>query len=239
MTFKKYDILNLDLVRKRGGKENMKKIFLAIGILVLVFIILNLINIKSNFSYPVSDSAQINVKAGAGNLNFGSTSNKSTVSGYFSHKIFSKVEFNLASNNLALDSSKVNGEVNLPSDISFSNISLTLGAGNLDLNLKESKVDNFFVTSGASNVKLTLPQNSSSKFNFVIGAGNLSLVVPTSGELDGIKIISTSLSNMNLGDLWVKVADGIETKDFNKAKVTSIIDLSKGGSVNLDITAEK
>ena len=44
---------------------------------------------------------------------------------------------------------------------------------------------------------------------------------------------------MNLGDLWVKVLDGIETKDFNKAKITSIIDLSKGGSVNLDITAEK
>lgn len=220
-------------------KENMKKVFLAVGIFVLVFVILNLINIESDFSYQVSDSARINIKVEAGNINLGSTSNKSTVFGYFSHKIFSKAEFDQASNSLAFDLSKVNGEMNLPRDINFSNIFLTLGAGNLDLNLKESKVDNFFVTSGASNVKLTPPQNSSSKFNFVIGAGNLSLIVPTSGELDGIKIISTSLSNMDLGELWVKVADGIETKDFNKAKVTSTIDLSKVGSVNLDITTEK
>lgn len=217
----------------------MKKIFLILGLIAVIFVVLNLINIKSNFSYPVSDSAQISIKAGAGNLNFASSATKSTISGYLNHKILDNAGFTLSSNILELNTKKANGELDLPSDINFSNISIILGAGNLDLNLKQAKTPNFSVTSGASNVRLVLPQDLSSKFEFTIGAGNLDLVIPTSGNLDGIKIISLSLSNMNLGDLWVKVADGIETKDFNKAKITSIVDLSKGGSVNLNITAEK
>ena len=63
----------------------MKKIFLVLGLSVLVLIILNVINIKSGFSFPVSDSAQISIKAGAGNLNFASSSSKSIISGYFNN----------------------------------------------------------------------------------------------------------------------------------------------------------
>jgi len=142
------------------------------------------------------------------------------------------------SNTLNLKAEKASGEIYLPTDIVFSNISIIMGAGNLDFNLKQAKVTKFSMTSGASNVKLILPQDVSSRFDFTIGAGNLNLIIPTNGELDGVKIISPFLSNMKLGELWVRVADGIETKNFDKAKVTSIIDLSKTGTVNLNITTE-
>lgn len=217
----------------------MKKLLSILGIAIVVFLIFNFINVKSSFSHKVSNLANINIKTGTGNLNFNSSSEKSLVTGYFNHKLFNNPNFTVGSNGLALNTNKANGEIDLSKDINFSNISLAFGAGDIDLNLKETTIDDFSFTSGASNVKLVLPQDSSSKFTFIIGAGNLNVVIPINGKLDGIKIISQSLSNMNLGSLWVKVSDGIETKDFNKAKVTSIIDLSKGGSVSLDITTEK
>lgn len=217
----------------------MKKILLVIGLIIIVFLVLNFITIKSTFSHKVSNSEVINIKAGTGNFNFNTSSEKSVVSGYFNHTLLNNTGFTNNSNELDLNTNKANGEIDLPNNINFSNISLVLGAGNLDLNLKGTNINDFSLTSGASNIKLVLPQDTSSKFTFTIGAGNLNAVIPTNGKLDGIKIISQSLSNMNLGSLWVKMPDGIETKDFNKAKVTSIIDLSKGGSVNLDITIEK
>lgn len=214
----------------------MKKLLLILGIIATVFLVLSNINIKSSFSRQVSDSAYINIKAGSGNLLFNSTTAKSLVSGYFNHTLLNNVGFTGNANMLDLNTNKVNGEIDLPSDINFSNISLVFGAGNLDLNLKQTNINDFSLTSGASNIKLVLPQDSSSKFTFTIGAGTLNVVIPMNGKLDGIKIISPSLSDMNLGSLWVKTPDGIETKDFSKANVTSIIDLSKGGSVSLDIT---
>ena len=217
----------------------MKKLLLILGVFAVVFVVLNFVNIKSPFSHQVSNSTNINIKAGSGNLNFNSSVEKSLLSGYFNHTLLNNIGFTTNANELNLSANKINGEVDLPNNVNISNISFVLGAGNLDLNLKGASINDFSITSGASNIKLVLPQDSSSKFTFTIGAGNLDVVIPINGKLDGVKIISQSLSNMNLGDLWVKTADGIETKDFDKAKITSIIDLSKGGSVNLTLTPEK
>lgn len=215
----------------------MKKILIILGILVLALIIVNGINIKSNYSYKISDNSKIKINGGAGNVNFTSNSNESTLSGYFNHKIFSEIGFVQNSNEFNLTASKVNGNVDLPKNTKFAEISLALGAGNLDLDLKMTNVQELSLSSGASNVRLVLPQDISSKFNLAIGSGNLDLVIPTNGKIEGVKIISTSLTNMNLGEAWVKTADGIQTKDFQKAKLTSIIDLTKGGSVSLNISS--
>ena len=215
----------------------MKKVFISLGILVLALIIVNGVNIKSNYSYKISDNSKIKINSGTGNINFTSNSKDSTLSGYFNHKIFSKIGFFQNSNEFNLTTSKVNGNVDLPKNTKFSEISLALGAGNLDLDLKMTNVQELLLSSGASNIRLVLPQDVSSKFNLAIGSGNLDLVIPMNGKIEGVKIISASLTNMNLGEAWIKTSDGIQTKDFQKAKITSIIDLTKGGSVNLNITS--
>lgn len=215
----------------------MRKALLILGLGVLVLLILSIINIKSTFSHVVDNNAKININGGAGNINFTSNSNNQTVSGYFSHKFFSKINFVNNSNVLNTTSPKVNASINLPKDITFSEVTLNLGAGNLVLDLRTANIQKFSINSGSSNVKLTLPQDVSSKFDIAIGAGNLELVIPINGKIEGIKIISASLTNMNLSDIWVKTSDGIQTKDFQKAKITSTIDLSKSMSVNLDISS--
>lgn len=215
----------------------MKRTFIFLGVLVLMLIVINAINIRSSYLYKISDNSKIKINGGAGNINFTSNSKDSTLSGYFNHKLFSKISFAQDSNDFNLTAPKVNGNVDLPKNVKLSEVSLVLGAGNLDLDLKLAKVQELSLSSGASSVRLVLPQDISSKFNLAIGSGNLDLVIPMNGKIEGVKIISTTLTNMNLGEAWTKTSDGIQTKDFQKAKVTSTIDLTKGGSVSLNITS--
>jgi hypothetical protein len=123
-------------------------------------------------------------------------------------------------------------EVRLPKD---ANVTLTLavGAGNLELLLRDSKLTQATISAGASNMHLVLPDKVSSEYTISVGAGNIQIDVPKG--VQGLRFVLPQGSSFNVDNQnYTLVNRGYQSKGFDGAQTKSTIHLS-AGSANLTI----
>ena len=212
-----------------------KKVMIVGGILLLVFVVINLISVNSSSIYAPKDGTSVEVSLGAGDFNIDTGSQKGTITTTLTHKLLARPLIKTQDKYLGIQMRSGNGKMTIPTDVKFESVAIVAGAGDFGFNLTDAKVAKLNATLGASNVVLFVPKDISSSINLTIGAGNLLVKIPTQGNLEGVQILSGNLSNMNLGDGFEKITGGIQTKGFGQAKVKSIINLAGSGALQLNI----
>lgn len=218
-----------------------KKILIIAVILITVSVALVSTNITTRSPYEISNGASVNMVLGSGDVNIISGDQNNIIKTELTHNIIKKPAVSLSGNILTIAADKLpKGQIALPQNAILSELSAKAGAGNFDIQLKNLMVQKISIEGGAINLTLELPQDFSSTVRVAVGAGNVNIKIPTNGKLEGVKIIGQGLSNSTFSsEGWDKIDGGVQTKKFSEAKITSIIDLTNSGAVNLSTSGEE
>lgn len=211
----------------------MKRLLLIISPVLVGFVYFQFfLSRTASFTADVDSTSAIEVQQNAGQV-YVTTSNGQNISGtvkYKGTKPTITTTQQLILNGVQSKIQEVN--INLPED-AFPTLTLAVGAGNLELLLRNSALTTATISAGAGNLHLVLPRNASSDFTISVGAGNIQLDVPTG--IQGLRFVIPQGSSFNVDNQNYTLVDGgYQTKGFDEAEIKSTIHLSAGSS-NLSI----
>ena len=120
---------------------------------------------------------------------------------------------------------KNNWELKLNNQIIY-NLSIKMGAINMDSNLSGFKVENLYIESGASNINLVVPKYNS-KIIINAGASNIDITIPK--EVGAILNIDSGIAIKNLDD-FIKRNDTYISNNYDNSEFKTEIEIDCGVS---------
>lgn len=101
-----------------------------------------------------------------------------------------------------------------------------IGAGFVDVDLTDLDTPFLNIGAGAGLVKVTFSDKKSTKASLAAGAGKIDILIPSKSERRFSIAQGAGFSNFQVGNDYIKVNDGYQTKGYDKAQVK--IDITIG-----------
>jgi hypothetical protein len=110
-------------------------------------------------------------------------------------------------------------------------LDIGLGAGSVDVDLTDLDIPYLNIGAGAGSVKVTFSHKKSTQANLAAGAGKLDIYVPSKVERRLSIAQGAGFSNFQVGNDYIKVGDGYQTREYDKAnvKLDIVIGQTAGG----------